>query len=85
MKRTFAIAAVLLVGIAPGWAQPSVAASAPAPASCAPFMGLNFVCGMIRPEDLLQIGSSKWVIASGMGEGGGISIIVGLSSCSQHS
>src|SRR5882724_8054543 len=45
------------------------------PASCAPSMGLNFVCGLNQPEDLLQIGASKWVIASGMGEGAGISII----------
>ena len=45
------------------------------PATCAPSMGLHFVCGLDQPEDLLQIGSSKWVIASGMGEGGGISII----------
>src|SRR3977135_1288549 len=45
------------------------------PASCAPSMGLDFVCGLNQPEDLLQIGTSKWVIASGMGEGGGISIL----------
>ena len=45
------------------------------PTSCAPSMGLNFVCGLNEPEDLLQIGVSKWVIASGMGEGAGISII----------
>ena len=43
--------------------------------SCTPSMGLNFVCGLDQPEDLLQIGASKWVIASGMGEGGGISLI----------
>ena len=45
------------------------------PVSCAPSMGLNFVCGLNEPEDLLQIGTSKWLIASGMGAGGGISII----------
>ena len=38
-------------------------------------MGLNFVCGLDQPEDLLQIGSSKWVIASGMGEHGGIFLV----------
>ncbi len=43
--------------------------------SCAPSMGLNFVCGLDQPEDLLQIGSSKWVIASGMGEQGGIFLL----------
>jgi len=44
-------------------------------APCTPSLGLNFVCGLNQPEDLLQIGTSKWVIASGMGEGGGISIL----------
>jgi hypothetical protein len=38
-------------------------------------MGLNFVCGLHQPEDLLRIGASKWVIASGMAPGGGISLI----------
>jgi len=80
MKRFFAIVAVaLLAGIAPGWAQSSVLASvpasAPAPASCAPSMGLNFVCGMIRPEDLLQIGSSEYLVFGGSGPSGGIGVI----------
>jgi hypothetical protein len=70
MKRTFVLAAlVLLAGIAPGRAQSS------APASCVPSMGLNFVCGMIRPEDLLQIGSSKYLVFGGSGPGGGIGFI----------
>ena len=43
--------------------------------SCAPAMGLNFVCGLDQPEDLLQIGASKWVIASGMGDHGGIFLL----------
>jgi len=43
--------------------------------SCAPSMGLNFVCGLDQPEDLLQIGGGKWVIASGMGEQGGIFLL----------
>jgi len=42
---------------------------------CAPSMGLNFVCGLDQPEDLLQIGSSKWVIASSMGEQGGVFLL----------
>jgi len=43
--------------------------------SCAPSLGLNFVCGLDQPEDLLQIGGGKWVIASGMGEQGGIFLL----------
>jgi hypothetical protein len=45
------------------------------PASCAPSMGLHYVCGLDEPEDLLQVGASKWVIASGMGAQGGIFLI----------
>jgi hypothetical protein len=63
-------------------ALPSLGASAQtahpateAPAGCAPSMGLNFVCGLDQPEDLLQVGTSKWVVASGMGAHGGVFLI----------
>jgi len=42
---------------------------------CAPSMGLSFVCGLDQPEDLLQVGTSKWIVASGMGQHGGIFLI----------
>jgi hypothetical protein len=45
------------------------------PAGCGPSMGLHYVCGLDQPEDLLQVGGGKWVIASGMGEHGGIFLI----------
>jgi hypothetical protein len=69
---------MLLVPTLAAFAQQSAGFPHPtteAPASCAPSMGLSFVCGLNQPEDLLEIGTSKWLIASGMGEGGGISII----------
>jgi len=76
MKKILAIAMLALLPLAASAQQP---AGMPHPAtespSCAPSMGLDFVCGLNEPEDLLQIGTSKWVIASGMGPGGGISII----------
>jgi hypothetical protein len=46
-----------------------------APTGCNPSMGLSFVCGLDQPEDLLQIGTSKWVVASGMGAHGGVFLI----------
>jgi len=75
--KILAVAATLAVlSIAASAQQP---AGVPHPATesapCAPSMGLNFVCGLDQPEDLLQIGASKWVIASGMGEHGGIFLI----------
>jgi hypothetical protein len=76
MKTLFAISVLALLPLAASAQQP---AGVPHPTtespSCAPSMGLNFVCGLNEPEDLLQIGASKWVIASGMGDNGGISII----------
>jgi hypothetical protein len=45
------------------------------PASCAPSMGLHFVCGLDEPEDLIQIPGSKWLVASGMGENGGVFLV----------
>lgn len=45
------------------------------PASCAPSMGLHYVCGLDEPEDLIQIPGSKWLVASGMGENGGVFLV----------
>ena len=76
MKHLFAIGLFALLPLAASAQQP---AGVPHPGteapSCAPSMGLNFVCGLDQPEDLLQIGGSKWVIASGMGEHGGIFLL----------
>lgn len=73
MKTRIAILALLALA-APAAAQPERPA-ATGTGDCAPSMGLSFVCGLNQPEDLLQIGTSKWLVASGMGKGGGISLI----------
>src|ERR1700754_619499 len=76
MKILFAAAALAVLPFAAFAQQP---AGVPHPGtetpSCAPSLGLNFVCGLDQPEDLLQVGSSKWVVASGMGEKGGIFLL----------
>jgi sugar lactone lactonase YvrE len=76
MRNLFAIGLLALLPLA-AFAQ--APAGVPHPGtetpSCAPSMGLKFVCGLDQPEDLLQIGGSKWVIASGMGEHGGIFLL----------
>src|SRR4051812_15999204 len=56
MKVPFAAALLALLPLA-AFAQQSAGVPPPATESapCAPAMGLNFVCGMKRPEDLLQI------------------------------
>ena len=77
MKILLAAGLLVLLPLAASAQQPAGVPhpTTEAPSSCAPSMGLNFVCGLNEPEDLLQIGTSRWVIASGMGEGAGISII----------
>ena len=74
--------------LAAGFAMLTVAAidraDAQGPASCAPSMGLNFVCGLNEPEDLLQIGDSKWLLASGMGKGGAISLVDAQAKTAQR-
>jgi len=71
MKHTLIFAAALLLaGFGSGAAQP-----APSRVSCAPSMGLNYICGMKRPEDLLQIGTSKYLVFGGSAPGGGVGLI----------
>lgn len=72
MKIRFAVIALsLLAGAAS--AQTSRPATETAP--CTPSLGLSFVCGLQQPEDILQIGASRFLVASGMQAGGGISLI----------
>ena len=73
MKARFAVLAFLALA-APAAAQ-AERPVAKGTGDCAPSMGLNFLCGLNQPEDILQIGTSKWLVASGMSKGGGISLI----------
>ena len=73
MKSIYLTAALALLPLA-GSAQTAHSATE-APAGCNPSMGLSFVCGLDQPEDLLQVGTGKWVVASGMGTHGGIFLI----------
>jgi hypothetical protein len=47
----------------------SIDAQAPA---CAPSGGLNFICGVQNPEDLVLVPNTRWIIASGMAPGSGL-------------
>src|SRR3954469_21553439 len=75
MKLLLIAAALLLPLAAFAQAPQGVPHPGTESAPCTPSMGLNFVCGLDQPEDLLQIGNSKWIVASGMGEHGGIFLI----------
>jgi hypothetical protein len=43
--------------------------------ACAPSGGLNFICGLQAPEDLVLVPSTRWLIASGMMAGSGLHLI----------
>lgn len=53
-------------------ATPSIEAQSPA---CMPSNGLNFICGLQKPEDLVLIPGTRWLIASGMEQGAGLYLI----------
>jgi hypothetical protein len=43
--------------------------------TCGPSGGLNFICGLQAPEDLVLIPGTRWLIASGMAAGSGLHLI----------
>jgi hypothetical protein len=43
--------------------------------TCEPVDGLQFVCGLEKPEDLARIPDSRWLIASGFADGAGLKLI----------
>jgi hypothetical protein len=49
--------------------------ASPAAANCAPDGGLDFICGLRNPEDLVLIPGTRWLLASGMAAGSGLNAI----------
>jgi hypothetical protein len=70
MKRTIYLLLLGLVTI-----LPAVSMTVAQSGGCAPTGGLNFVCGMQAPEDLVLVPNTRWLIASGMMEGSGLHLI----------
>jgi hypothetical protein len=70
MKRCCSCAFVVFVF---SWLM--LVVQAQAPAGCAPSGGLNFICGIQNPEDLVPIPNSRWMFASGMADGSGLHLI----------
>ena len=77
MRHLFTVAASLLaVANAPAFVTIAWAAPAqPAAADCPPAGGLSFICGPKNPEDFAVLPDGRWLIASGMAEGGGLHLI----------
>jgi hypothetical protein len=54
---------------------PAADMAVPAGKPCPPSGGLNYICGIPRGEDLVVIPATRWVIASGLGEGAALHLI----------
>src|SRR5947199_8070509 len=64
--------ALTLVGLAIAFAIPQ---GTPAPKGCDPLGNVQFICGLVGPEDLVAVPGSDWVIASGDAAPGAITLI----------
>jgi hypothetical protein len=83
MRRSIArllVGGVLLAAAATALCRDLSAQSPQSPtpttaADCAPANGMAFICGAIRPEDLIQIPGTRWIIASGFQNGAGLKLV----------
>src|SRR5688572_23619581 len=63
----FALAAIL--------ALPSGLVAQAQPRDCAPGTGVQFVCGLQAPEDLVALPGAQWIVAGAYGGTGGLYLI----------
>jgi hypothetical protein len=57
-------------------AAPPARAAEPGPEpACAAFGKVHYLCGLGDPEDLVRIGSTRWLVASGTAKAGGLHLI----------
>lgn len=70
MKRTIYFL-LLVIAVSGATAAKTVAQSG----ACAPSGGLNFICGLQAPEDLVLVPGTRWLIAGGMAAGSGLHLI----------
>jgi hypothetical protein len=52
-----------------------LALAATAPGDCAADPQLSYICGPVKPEDVLALPGTKWLIASGFSPGAGLKLI----------
>src|SRR5687767_1088364 len=77
MKRMFvalAIVSATVLYLHPLHAQAPAAAAADKSA-CAPAAGLTFICGLQNPEDVVLVPGTRWLVASGMAPGAGLTLV----------
>jgi hypothetical protein len=64
------LAAAFLVAQAGLWLTAPAIAQAPDDSACPADGGMHFLCGIQGAEDIVQLGDSQWLLASGLGKGG---------------
>jgi hypothetical protein len=67
--------ATLAAALALPLAVDAQAPPAAAPAPCTPVNGVQFVCGLQAPEDLVVVPGGRWVVAGAFGGNGGVYLI----------
>ncbi len=65
---------LMLLGLTVAFALPQGTAG-PKAAGCDPLGNVQFVCGLVGPEDLVVVPGSEWVIASGDAAPGAITLV----------
>jgi hypothetical protein len=70
MKRTIYFLLFVITALG-AWSAKTIAQTS----ACAPSGGLNFICGLQAPEDLVLVPNTRWLIASGMMAGSGLHLI----------
>jgi sugar lactone lactonase YvrE len=73
-KEEASMRALVWLGVSVALALPQGTA-APKAAGCDPLGNVQFVCGVIGPEDLVVVPGAEWVVASGDAAGGAITLI----------
>jgi len=64
--------ALMLAGLAIAFAIPQGTAE---PKGCSPLANVQFICGLVGPEDLVSVPGSDWVVASGDAAPGAITLV----------
>jgi len=71
MKATTCILLLIFLTVS-AWTTKTLAQQT---TGCAASGGLNFICGLQAPEDLVLVPNTRWLIASGMMAGSGLHLI----------
>lgn len=76
-RRLSCVAAPWLACLISVAASAGEGSEAAAPADCQPDVQLAYICGLERPEDLVVIPETRWLVASGFSPGAGIKLVDG--------